>query len=329
MHTTNPNKTRLLLKMCAVLFATVLLLSAVLFGIDLWERHYAAYPDTDPVRDHEIIYNGKTYVRNEEIDTLLVLGLDTFKNEDSQSYRNDKQADFLALLVLDKTTNTCKAIHINRDTMAQMNVLGVAGDRVDTVTAQIALSHTYGNGQEVSCRNTANAVTSLLGVEVDHYVSLSMNAVPMYNDMLGGVTVEVMDDFTSIDPAMVQGEQMTLTGAQALLYVRSRQGLDDATNQHRMKRQKQYLQALLDTTHRRAEQDESFLSKAALKLTEYMVSDCSANRLEEIAARYGVTQPVAIHTIEGTTTMGEQFLEFHPDADSVEQIVVDCFYKQK
>lgn len=329
MNRTNQNKTRLSLKLCAVLFAAALLLSAVLFFVDLWEQHYATYPATEEVLQEEVFYNGETYVRNENIETLLVLGLDTFDNYDSDSYRNEKQADFLALLVLDKTANTCQAIHINRDTMTEMNVLGVAGDRVDTVTAQVALSHTYGNGREVSCRNTANAVSDLLGIEIDHYVSLSMNAVPAYNDMLGGVTLEVMDDFTSIDPQMSAGKKMTLSGAQALLYVRSRKGLDDATNDHRMKRQKQYLQALLDATERRIDQDESFVSKAAMKLTEYMVSDCSANRLEEIAKRYTITDPTAIHTPEGATKMGEEFLEFYPDADSLKQIVVDCFYKQK
>ena len=329
MTKTDQSRRRLVLKLCAALFAALLVLSATLFGIDLWERHYAAYPATAPQRQDEILYNGKTYVRDENVETLLVLGLDTFDNEDSQSYRNDKQADFLVLLALNKTTGRCKAIHINRDTMAQVNVLGVAGDRVDTVTAQIALSHTYGNGREVSCRNTANAVSSLLGVEVDHYVSLSMNAVPMYNDLLGGVTIEIMDNFTSVDPKMIPGREVTLSGAQALLYVRSRKGLEDETNDQRMKRQKQYLQALLETTDRRAAEDEAFLSKAALKLTEYMVSDCSANRLEEIAARYDVTKPVAIHTLEGTTRMGEEFLEFYPDEDSVERIVLDCFYKLK
>lgn len=329
MHKTNVSKRRLLLKLCAVLFAAMLLLSAVLIGIDLWERHYATYPEGEVSLADEIVYNGKTYVLNEQVETLLVLGLDTFENEDSQSYRNNKQADFITLLALNKTDNTCKAIQINRDTMAKINVLGVAGDKVGNVTTQIALSHTYGNGKEVSCRNTANAVAQLLGVEVDHYVSLSMNAVPMYNDMLGGVTLEIMDDFTSVDPTLKPGEEVTLTGAQALLYVRTRQGLDDSTNQHRMQRQKQYLQALLETTDRRMAQDEGFASQAALALTEYMVSDCSANRLEEMATRYVVTAPVAIHTIEGTTEMGEQFLEFYPDADSLKQAVLDCFYVEK
>lgn len=329
MQKINSSRRRLMLKLCAVLFAALLLLSAVLICIDVWERHYATYPDSEIGLEEEIVYNGQTYMLNEDVETLLVLGLDTFENEDSQSYRNDKQADFIVLLALNKTDNSCKAIQINRDTMAQINVLGVAGDKIDTVTAQIALSHTYGNGKEVSCRNTANAVSALLGVEVDHYVSLSMNAVPMYNDMLGGVTLEVMDDFTSIDPALKPGEEVTLTGAQALLYVRSRYGLDDPTNQHRMQRQKQYLQALLEATDRRMAQDEGFASDAALKLTEYMVSDCSANRLEELATRYGVTDPAAIHTIEGTTQMGAEFLEFYPNADSLKQAVVDCFYVLK
>ena len=326
MNHQKQDRNRLLLKMGAVLFAVLFLVSAGLLALSWWEKQYATYSDAVAPMEEELEYNGVTYVRNENVETLLMLGLDTFGNEASDSYRNDKQADFLTLLVLDKSANTCKAIQINRDTMARMNVLGVAGNKVDSITAQLALAHTYGNGKEVSCRNVANAVAELLGVPVHHYVSLSMDAVPVYNDLVGGVPVEIRDDFSSIDATMIQGETVALTGQQALLYVRSRQGLDDPSNQQRMGRQKQYLQALLERTEQCIAEDESFVTNAVLQVSNYMVSDCTANRLEELMSRYAIREPQAIYTIEGTTQMGEEFLEFYPDADSIRQIVVDCFY---
>ena len=327
MNPQKQNRKRLLLKAGAVFFAVTLLLSTGLLLVSQWERHFGADESDAPVMEECITYNGQDYVLRQDVETLLELGLDTFENADSASYRNDKQADFLMLLVLDKKDNSCKAIQINRDTMVEMDVLGVAGDRVGTTTGQLALSHTYGNGREVSCRNTANAVAKLLGVDVRHFVSVSMSAVPLYNDLVGGVTLEVMDDFTSVDPAMVQGQTVTLTGQQALYYVRSRYGLDDPTNQQRMQRQKQYLQGLLDATGRCIQEDKSFVASAIQQMDAYWVSDCPATQLEDMMTRYTANQPKAVHAIQGTTQVGEAFLEFYPDEESIRQIVVECFYE--
>ena len=118
-----------------------------------------------------------------DVETFLVMGLDKASGTaSSDSYNNDKQADFLMLLVFDNATKKCSAIHINRDTMAEVDILGVAGEKIDTVKKQIALAHTYGNGKNVSCQNTADAVSRLLhDVKVNHYISLALDSVAIFN----------------------------------------------------------------------------------------------------------------------------------------------------
>ena len=328
-HEQKQNTRRTALKIAAVALAAVLVISTVLFLLSFWERQYGLYPEHEQEMEKSLTYMGQEYVLRDGIETMLVLGLDTYEIQQDESYHNNQQADFLLLLVMDNKNKTCKAIHINRDTMVDMYVLGVAGERVGTVNKQIALSHTYGNGREVSCRNVANAVSGLLGVKVDHYLSVAMSAVPVYNDLVGGVTVEVLDDFTSIDKSMVQGETVTLMGEQALRYVRSRKGLDDATNQQRMKRQKQYLEGLYASSRRCAEQQEDFVSKAALAMTDYLVSDCSGNKLETVLTRFTANDLDDILSIDGEAVKGEEFMEFYADEDAVKQIVIDCFYELK
>ena len=327
MNEKKQNTRATVLKILAVVLAIVLLVSTGLFLLSFWEQRFGQYPEQEQLMDEHLVYEGREYELRDNIETLLVLGLDTHEMVQTESYNNQQQADFLMLLVMDNKNKTCKAIHINRDTMADMHVLGVAGERVGTVNKQIALSHTYGNGREVSCRNTANAVSGLLGVAVDHYLSITMNAVPVYNDLVGGVSVEILDDFTSMDATMVKGETVSLTGEQALLYVRSRKGLDDSTNQQRMKRQKQYLEGLYESSRRCAEQQEDFVAKAALAMADYMVSDCSGNKLESMLTRFTEHKLDTILNIAGETVVGEEFMEFYPDEDSVKQIVIDCFYK--
>lgn len=324
-HEQRVNTRKTMVKVFIVLLAAVLLFSTVMFILSLSERHRSRYLEQDA---SILTYNGKDYVLRDGIETLLVLGLDTYSGTETESYTNTKQADFLLLLVMDTKNGTCKGIHINRDTIADMSVLGVSGDRVDTVRRQIALAHTYGNGREVSCRNTADAVSTLLnGVEIDHYVSVTMDAVPTYNDLVGGVTLEVLDDFSAIHPDMKEGETVTLTGEQALAYVRARKGLEDPSNSRRMARQKQYLEALYQRSRQCVQEQEGFVPKAALAMTDYLVSDCSGNKLESMISRFAEQPLDTILSPGGELIQGEEFMEFYPDPDELMQIVIDCFYE--
>ena len=193
-------------------------------------------------------YNGEEYAMRDNIETFLVMGLDKYEGESvGDSYNNDQQADFNMLFVIDNEKHTYSAIHLNRDSMTNINVLGVAGEKIDTFEGQLALAHTYGNGREVSCRNTADAVSELLnGIAIERYISVTMDAVPVITDLVGGVEVEIKDDFSGVDDSLVMGETVTLNGEQSLTFVRSRYGLEDSSNSTRMLRQQEYLSSLFE-----------------------------------------------------------------------------------
>jgi len=317
------------LNILALALLIVFLVSAALFFISKWEKKQGAYEGSSTeTLSQTLRYNGKEYILKENVETYLFLGLDKFDAEKPESYNNDKQADFLMLIVVDNKDSSFTALHINRDTMAEMNILGVAGEKIGTAKKQIALAHTYGNGREVSCRNTANAVSKLLlNAEINHYVSVTMDAVPIYNDLLGGVEVTVLDDFTGIDDTLVKDEKITLLGQHALNYVRTRYGLDDSTNAHRMKRQRQYLKALHEKTVKCYEDEPAFIGQSVLKLTDYIVSDCSVNKLQTFAEKVSSYKFNEICTLDGENVTGERFMEFHPDEESVMSTAIKLFYK--
>ena len=310
-----------------VLICVVVMCSALL-AISIWENQQ----DFVGERPSEEVTGENTdsveYKLNKNIETVLVMGLDKFSDEvDSSSYDNDQQADFLMLFVLDNQNKTCKAIHINRDTMVEMDVLGVAGQKVGTTTQQIALSHTYGNGQNVSCRNTTKAVSNLLdGIDVTHYLSVTMDAVPVFNDLVGGVTVEVLDDFTGIDDTLVKGEKVTLMGDKALTYVRNRYGLENSTNSNRMIRQKQYIEELYRITREKTKSDENFVLTAWQELSQYAVSDCYEQDLLRIYEKISGYEYLGTVNIEGKSLVGESFMEFYPDEEKLEKLVLEMFY---
>lgn len=274
-------------------------------------------------------YNGGWYARRNDLETVLLMGLDKYAETEESNYLNNEQSDFLMLLVINKETGDCTPIQLNRDTMTKIQILGVRGDVAGTFTGQLALAHTYGSGERDSCLNTAEAVSNLLyGVDIDHYISITMDGVAILNDLVGGVEVEVMDDFSSIDSTLVQGETVTLMGNHALTYVRTRGGLEDSSNLHRMERQRQYLTALQKKLTEKADSDAWFATNAILQVSDYLTSDCTAEKLSKIADILGKSDVSEIRTIGGEAKVGQEYMEFYPDEDALQTLVMDVFYEK-
>ena len=327
---TDKKSNNLALKIIAVFLCVAIIAVTSLILINIWEKKQLEFKgDGFATATDTVEYNGQKYTLKENVETLLILGLDKTAQISEDSYNNEMQADFLLLLVIDNDNSECKAIHINRDTIVEMNILGVAGDKVGTTTKQIALSHTYGNGREVSCRNTANAVSKLLmNIKIDHYVSVTMDSVPVINDLVGGVELEVLEDFSEFDKALVKGNTVKLEGQQALTYIRTRYGLDDPSNSTRMIRQKQYIKALYEKAVSAKKADKNFISKVSLKLSNSFVSDCSANKLEAYFKKASEYTFKEILSFKGENKMGEEFIEFYPTEDSLKEIVINAFYQK-
>ncbi len=260
------------------------------------------------------------------LETILVMGLD--KNERSEmleGYVNKTQSDFLLLLVIDQENRSINSLHINRDTMTEITRLGVFGGAAGKYTAQIALAHAYGSGGSDSALNAVKAVSNFLGgVKIDHYMTFTMDSVALVNDMVGGVTVFIEDDFSEMDPSLVQGQEITLKGEQALHFVRGRSNVADGTNLNRMARQRQYMMGLYEKIMAAAAQDEAFPEKLVKKLADAFDTDLSVYQLESLFDTLKQCTMGEILTIDGKNVRGE-FMEFYADPDSVAQAVQTLF----
>ena len=319
-----------ILRYSVIAIAVIMLVSSAFLFMNAWEKNRGEFSGGEG-NVTAVTYKGNEYELKENMETFLVLGLDKFDDyETAESYNNDKQADFLMLFVFDNDAKKCTAVHINRDTMADVNILGVAGNRIDTRKQQIALAHTQGNGKDVSCRNTADAVSKLLhGIRVNHYVSVTMDSVKLINDYVGGVKVKVLDDFSGIDETLVKGKKVTLLGDSALTYVRSRYGLEDSSNLRRMERQRQYLDALYNRVMELYENDDEFIVKAFLEVSGEIISDRSVTQLQELADKFIQYEFDGIRSFEGENVKGEKYIEFYPGEESINDIVFELFYNIK
>ena len=307
----------------------IIVISAILF-INRWERLHSDFEGSSDDSLLYVQYNGRYYERRMDVDAVLIAGLDKFDTAiENDSYNNDRQADFLLLLIIDHGNKTCSAVHINRDTMAEINVLGIGGNKVGTITGQLALSHSFGKGGTDSGRNTARAVSGLLGIHIDNYATLTMDAVATLNDLVGGVTLTVKDDLTSVDSTLKKGETVTLRGENALNYVRARSGLDDSSNVARMERQRQYLTELYKMVLEALGKDEGFSEDALAQMSDYLTSDFSVNAVDELFDALGEYEFGEIYTLDGELKTGEQYMEFYLDKDSTTALMVSLLYKEK
>ena len=323
-------------KAAGLTVATLAALGGGAYALQRWDdsQNAVSVADTGPGNDHreaaqlkELTYKGKTYRQRPELETYLFMGIDTMGAAVGvNSYAGGGQADVQIVAVLDNEARTWQALHLNRDSIVRVPVLGVGGDIVAYEDEQLALAHYYGNGREQSCENTVLAVSMLLGDQpIDGYMAVNMDAVGILTDLVGGVTLTVTSDFSAIDPSLMQGETITLTGEQALTYVRSRANIDDETNLARMNRQRQYMTALEEKL---MQKDANFVVEAYDALADYMVTDIASGTAAEIGERMQDYTQLEVLTIDGENVVEGEHWAYHLDEDSLQETILQLFYNE-
>ena len=275
-----------------------------------------------------VYHNGEAYVKNPNLESYLILGVDQLGEvQVSEGYNGGGQSDVILVLVADHTREQVSLLQINRDTMTEVEVLGVRGDVVGTRTEQIALAHAYGTGTKDSCENAVRAVSHLLyDTKIDGYASIRMEAMPVLNDLLGGVTVPIEDDFSQADPTLVQGETVTLQGDQVLHFIRNRLDVGDGTNLERMKRHRVYLSAFRDAMEQQMEEDPDLLVRMYDAAMPYIVTDTGSGTVSKLAQKCSGYTNGGIVNIDGEARQGEIYVEFYADELSIKETVLNLFY---
>ncbi len=275
-----------------------------------------------------VVYKGERYCYNEDVISILCLGIDReLSQTGTDQIGENGQADAVFLAVLNKKTGALSFLNISRETMVDINRYNVEGRFLGTERMQLCLSYAYGDGREKSCENTAEAVSRLLyGMPVHAYAAIDYSGIPVLNDAVGGITVEVLEDLTEKDQELEQGAVVMLHGEQAETYVRYRDTTVLDSNNFRMARQKQYLTTFL----------KQVLSGAGIgdilslyqKAEDYMVTDIDLSQMAYLASlvlQNGIHDGTMV-SIPGTVVKGEQYAEFVPDEEALYERVLELFY---
>lgn len=311
----------------------VLAVVLVLYGGGRWLEKRAEKPETRtelPQADQETVeVDGTTYRKRDDLSVILAMGVD-HETQETYDYRKAGQADFLRLIVLDNKNKTVQQLQIDRDTITPVTMLGVLGDRYEPVTQQICLGYAFGDGRQSSCEVTVEAVENLLGGQkIDQYLSMGLDGISTLNDLAGGVTVTLEDDFSAIDPAMTKGTTLTLWGDQAEVYVRTRRSIGVGTNEARMARQEQYIRQITSQLDAKVQQDQNFVLTAYDALEPYLYTNIPRGQLANEAWVAKDYERMDTIKPEGTYQVGDDgFMEFYPDADALQQAVLQLFYEK-
>lgn len=282
-----------------------------------------------------ITYKGEKYRYNENITSILCMGIDDEKSEAEEvQIGSSGQADMLMLAILDTEDGEVNLWNISRDSMTEVDIYNVDGEYVKTETMQACLAYAYGDGKESSCENTVRAVSRLLyGMPIQSYAVLNLDAIRPLNDAVGGVEVTIREGDILPD-RFKAGTTVLLQGDDVETYVRSRrterpdEPID--SNNNRMARQRQYMMNFIQKALQMTREDittPAKLFRIALE-NDNMITDLNIPKvayLTNVFSKVNFTEE-SFQTVPGEVVAGEAYAEYHVDDEALYQMILDTFY---
>lgn len=278
-----------------------------------------------------IEYKGKNYRYNNQLKIYLFMGIDSDGTVDEITDEEDGsgQSDALFLLVADPESKKVSVVSINRNTMTKIEVYSESGNSLGYYDLQICLQHAYGDNSKMGCQRTENAVSYLFyNLPIDGYLSINMGGIPLMNDSVGGVEVQILDDLTQGDITLKKGETRTLSGQEAYLYLRGRDTniFDSATG--RLRRQEQYIAGYLAKLKSTAAGDSEAVVSIYEDLSDYIVTNINVAEMAMELKDY-TYDASSLYTVPGETVMGDKLEEYHVDEIALYELILQVFYREE
>jgi LCP family protein required for cell wall assembly len=326
--------TRILRNVVLVIVIIALLLGAAVFVLDHFGHsrltddgtNMAVIDDAELDNAGRVNYKGQLYEYKKNITTLLLMGVDSRSKEESEGeFGASNQSDMNVLAVFDPETRQITLISISRDAMVEMEVVDELGNSAGTAKAQLALSYSYGDGGDVSCRLTRDAVSGLFfDLPIHAYASVYMNGVADLVGEMGGVTVTAMETFGEFR----EGETVELTRSNTENYIRYREHTVDGNNQ-RMERQKQVLMAMAKTMLSRVKEKPISALNVYDAVKRNVTTDLNTASILYLArTAAGMHMNDSILKVQGESVLGEgNHAEFNVDETALYELILSVFYQ--
>ena len=276
----------------------------------------------------EILYDDDIYMYNEAIINILLIGIDTDEKglTVQGGVNTGGQADTIMVLTINTKTNEFEIVRVPRDTIAEVVMLDSDYNYAATISAPICTAHSYGDGETLSNELMMQAVSRLLyDIPIHRYYSLNLEAIADIVDELGGITLEMLDDFTNISSQMEKGKIVTLNGSRAIRYIQYRNGGDDYSS--RMPRQLQFMYELYRVIKGKTKDNFTF----PLTLMEIVKENTIHNlSISEITYLTNLMLDHDLNANQIITLPGEMVENFYlTDDEELHKKIVEIFYISK
>lgn len=275
---------------------------------------------------------GNAYNYRDDVISILLMGIDYMADAtefwDEETVSNGGNVDVLGLVILDTSTFDFSILYIPRDTVAEMIAMDAEGNYIDTIRGNITVSHSYGDGGDLSCRLTSEAVSRLLmGAPVSRYAALDCDAIYTLNQILGGVRITFDSDCTELHHTFYEGNTVTLNNLYLSMLVTYRDVEVLDSSYTRGMRIMNVLKAMFDQLKGRIMEDPTVALEIFDKLSEYITTDLELSEITYLARNIGKMDFTmdSVIRLQGETVMGEQFAEFHADPEWIHDFVVEKF----
>lgn len=291
-------------------------------------------PDLEDSEYQEIIeYDGHKYKFNEDVVAFAFLGIDRRNFEDAVGTDFVGACDTNIVAAINTVSGEMKLICIPRETVTDIDIYQ-DGKFIGTEKERLTLAYSYGDGRELSCTNSADAISRVLkNVPVQKYYALDLDGIGAINDAIGGVIVKSKLDFPN--QGIEAGKVVTLDGEMAETYVRSRSMTDVQGSFDRTDRQVQYLQSFASQIGPAVMLNFATINQLYNVGTKYSQTNMDISDVTYLASLLmskGTTDFDAV-TLEGEMktekdSAGEHTLHalFTPDDDKLMRTVLDTFY---
>ncbi|WP_149548914.1 LCP family protein [Streptomyces marokkonensis] len=177
---------------------------------------------------------------------ILLIGSDTRSGDENGRYGRDpgtERSDTVILLHLSAGRRSATAVSIPRDLMVDVpDCRRPDGSRSEPMFAAFNSAFEVGGS---AC--TIRTVEKLTDIRVDHHVVVDFDGFKDMVDAVDGVEVCLREPMDDKDAELkLPAGRVTLSGEQALGYVRARKSLGDGSDTGRMERQQRFLGALVN-----------------------------------------------------------------------------------
>lgn len=276
-----------------------------------------------PVAEEVPVTTDPVPVQRTGMQMLLVSGLEPMEgSKDFGAYRNGNKTVFCLLLIIDEGQGKTSAIQLDPDTMVSFMAQGAK----EPVEIPLSTVFSYGSGGSDSCLNQVSAVSGLLGgIFIDHYMTFTVDALSIVNDLMGGVTVPAADDLPNELSGLVQEGSLTLLGEQAAAYFTYRDD-GDPSNEARMERQNLYMRGLYTPFLKNAG-DNHFLTNLTMRLGDRLSTDLTLSQMVQMMDTLQACKPDGtVVQLDGITEKVDGAFQFRVDSDSLKRVLDTYFY---